>query len=50
MAAALTQEHLNIWLGNGRTVGKLHFDPFDNLLVCTPALRRRPVAVPVHVP
>ena len=33
MASRLFQEHLNIWLGNGRTVGKLHFDPFDNLLV-----------------
>ena len=22
----------NIWLGNGRTVGKLHFDEYDNLL------------------
>jgi jumonji domain-containing protein 7 len=22
-----------MWLGDGRTVGKLHFDPFDNLLV-----------------
>jgi hypothetical protein len=23
----------HLWLGNGRTVGKLHFDPFDNILV-----------------
>lgn len=22
-----------MWLGDGRTVGKLHFDPFDNLLI-----------------
>lgn len=28
----LREELTNIWLGNGRTVGKLHFDPFDNLL------------------
>ena len=28
----LAQAHFNIWLGNGRTLGKLHFDPFDNLL------------------
>ena len=46
MASMLTQAHLNIWLGNGRTVGKLHFDPFDNLLVKsadgTAATRREP--------
>lgn len=24
--------HLNIWLSDGNTVGKLHFDPFDNFL------------------
>lgn len=23
----------HLWLGDGRTIGKLHFDPFDNLLV-----------------
>ncbi len=22
-----------LWLGDGNTVGKLHFDPFDNLLL-----------------
>jgi len=22
----------NVWLGNGKTLGKLHFDPFDNLM------------------
>ena len=27
-----------LWLGDGRTVGKLHFDPFDNILV---QVRRR---------
>jgi hypothetical protein len=33
----LDREMTNIWLGNGRTLGKLHFDPFDNLLcqICT---------------
>ena len=25
-------KHLNIWLSDGRTLGKLHFDPFDNFL------------------
>lgn len=24
--------HLNIWLSDGNTLGKLHFDPFDNFL------------------
>lgn len=28
----LTQRHLNIWLSDGSTLGKLHFDPYDNLL------------------
>ena len=28
----LTQRHLNIWLSDGNTLGKLHFDPYDNLL------------------
>ncbi|XP_022083577.1 jmjC domain-containing protein 7-like isoform X5 [Acanthaster planci] len=28
----LTRRHLNIWLGDGNTLGKLHFDPFDNFL------------------
>jgi len=28
----LNLEHSNVWFGNGNTVGKLHFDPFDNLL------------------
>ncbi|XP_060084095.1 bifunctional peptidase and arginyl-hydroxylase JMJD5-like [Ylistrum balloti] len=25
-------EHLNIWLSDGNTLGKLHFDPYDNFL------------------
>lgn len=28
----LSRRHLNIWLSDGNTLGKLHFDPFDNLL------------------
>jgi len=28
----LTRRHLNIWLSDGNTLGKLHFDPYDNLL------------------
>lgn len=24
--------HLNMWLSDGKTLGKLHFDPFDNFL------------------
>ncbi|XP_061176606.1 uncharacterized protein LOC133185401 [Saccostrea echinata] len=28
----LNRKHLNIWLSDGRTLGKLHFDQFDNLL------------------
>lgn len=28
----LKRRHLNIWLSDGDTLGKLHFDPFDNLL------------------
>ena len=28
----LELRHLNMWLSDGNTLGKLHFDPFDNLL------------------
>ena len=28
----LKKKHLNIWLSDGNTLGRLHFDPFDNLL------------------
>ena len=28
----LQRKHLNIWLSDGNTLGRLHFDPFDNLL------------------
>eukprot|EP00051_Salpingoeca_urceolata_P000343 m.33649 g.33649 ORF g.33649 m.33649 type:complete len:556 (+) comp10471_c0_seq2:56-1723(+) len=31
-ANVLQREHENIWLSDGNTVGKLHFDPYDNLL------------------
>ena len=27
------EESRNLWLGDGRTIGKLHFDPQDNVLV-----------------
>ncbi len=28
----LDRKHLNMWLSDGNTLGKLHFDPFDNFL------------------
>jgi hypothetical protein len=28
----LELEHSNIWLGNGKTLGRLHFDEYENLL------------------
>ncbi|EDV23297.1 uncharacterized protein TRIADDRAFT_58435 [Trichoplax adhaerens] len=28
----LQLKHLNIWLSDGHTLGKLHFDPYDNFL------------------
>ena len=28
----LERRHLNIWLSDGNTLGKLHFDPYDNFL------------------
>ena len=28
----LKRRHLNIWLSDGHTLGRLHFDPFDNFL------------------
>ncbi|XP_001626527.2 bifunctional peptidase and (3S)-lysyl hydroxylase Jmjd7 [Nematostella vectensis] len=31
-AGLLNRKHLNIWLSDGNTLGKLHFDPFENFL------------------
>jgi hypothetical protein len=33
LQSVLLQGKAHLWLGDGRTVGKLHFDPFDNILV-----------------
>lgn len=35
----LNRQHLNIWFSDGNTLGKLHFDPFDNFL-CQVKLQR----------
>ena len=32
VSGELKRRHLNVWLSNGNTLGKLHFDPFDNFL------------------
>ncbi len=32
MKDVLKLQHMNIWLSDGNTLGRLHFDPFDNLL------------------
>ena len=32
VSGLLERRHLNIWLSDGNTLGKLHFDPFDNFL------------------
>ena len=32
MKYLLKLKHVNIWLSDGDTLGRLHFDPFDNLL------------------
>ena len=32
LGSLLERRHLNIWLSDGNTLGKLHFDPFDNFL------------------
>lgn len=32
MKRLLNLKHMNIWLSDGDTLGRLHFDPFDNLL------------------
>ena len=26
------REHTNAWIGDGRAVGRLHFDPYENLM------------------
>jgi jumonji domain-containing protein 7 len=31
-AGFLQRSHLNVWLGDGRTTGKLHFDEYENVL------------------
>jgi hypothetical protein len=31
-AGFLHRSHLNVWLGDGRTTGKIHFDEFENVL------------------
>ena len=45
----LKLEHTNIWLSDGNTLGKLHFDPFDNFLcqVRVSLNFRLPITVPV---
>ena len=32
VGGSLDVQHLNMWLSDGNTLGKLHFDPFDNFL------------------
>lgn len=32
-ALPLVERHQNIWLGDGNTVGKLHFDEYENLMM-----------------
>lgn len=32
VSGLLERRHLNMWLSDGNTLGKLHFDPYDNLL------------------
>ena len=34
----LERRHLNMWLSDGNTLGKLHFDPYDNFL-CQVSIR-----------
>ena len=31
-AKKLTRRHLNLWLSDGHTLGRIHFDPYDNFL------------------
>ena len=32
LPSGVRREHLNLWLSDGNTLGKLHFDPYDNIL------------------
>ena len=32
LKSLLERRHLNMWLSDGNTLGKLHFDPYDNFL------------------
>jgi len=47
-ASFFNTELTNIWLGNGKTVGKLHFDPFDNLLCQISGHKRFIIFEPHH--
>lgn len=44
----LTLRHLNIWLSDGNTLGKLHFDPFDNFLCMIDGTKELTLFEPHH--
>ncbi len=33
MTSDLAVAHENVWISNGKTLGRLHFDPYENTLV-----------------
>merc|ERR1712187_1022758 len=39
-ASFLQEPMMNLWIGDGRTVGKLHFDPYENLLAMIAGRKR----------
>lgn len=41
------EEMRNLWIGNGDTVGKLHFDPFENILLMVDGSKNFTVFSPV---
>jgi len=47
-ASFLHEHSTNLWLGDGLTVGKLHFDPFENLLAMVSGSKRFTLYHPWH--
>ena len=48
VSGMLKLSHLNMWLSNGNTLGKLHFDPFDNFLCQLRGNKRLTLFEPYH--
>ncbi|XP_065185446.1 uncharacterized protein LOC135816016 [Sycon ciliatum] len=48
LPTSMRREHLNLWLSDGNTLGKLHFDPFDNILAQIDGIKEVTLFSPHH--